>query len=303
MKLSKKEEKRLRYRRNMPPRGRFELDFEGAKLFAVAHPWLHMLVCVLQWLSFLLPIAAYTLLTLWKEPLNGAWAVLSVLGALLMGMGLASLTGALRRGCWGLAATVLLLGSGLALLRPSLIMQYDPVAAGLIDQNMVGHYFATYLFLLMTLPFYGVFRHHIYLELRQTLREGQIRKWQKGMRNYWWYEEIQRQVGGAPQFGLNKAFVLAITAAVTFHALMGWNAYGATMTNEILRILCALLVCMETLRCVQTHRRIFGGIVLAKKDENGKWYSVFSSLLVIGVLALIAWGHTELLQTALADTA
>ena len=68
MKLSKKEEKRLRYRRNMPPRSRFELDFDGATLFAIDHPWLHTLVCGLQWLVFFLPITGYVLLTRWKEP-------------------------------------------------------------------------------------------------------------------------------------------------------------------------------------------------------------------------------------------
>lgn len=299
MKLSKKEEKRLRYRRNMPPRRRFELDFDGATLFSADHPWLYLLVCGLQWVAFLLPIAGYTLLTMWKEPLNGAWAVLSVAGALLLGMSLASLTGALRHGCWGIVPTVLLLGSGLTLLRPSLVMQYDPVAAGLIEQNMVAHYFVTYLFFLILLPFYSTFRSHIHQELRQTLREGQIRKWQKGMRNYWWYEEIQRQTGTAPQFGLNKAFTLALIAAAAFHALMGWNAYGATMTHEMLRILYVLLMCMEVVRCVQTHRRLFGKVVLLKKDKAGVWHSVASSLLIIGALVLLAWAHTDLLRTAL----
>lgn len=299
MKLSKKDEKRLKYRRNMPPPSRFELDYYGAMLFGAEHPWLHLLILGLQWVAFFLPVTAYVLLTTWKEPANGAWGVLSVLGALFFGMGFASLTGALRRGCWGIVPTVLFLGSGLTLLRASLVMQYDPVAAGLISQNMVGHYFATYLFLMMALPFYGIFRSHIHKELRKTLREGQIRKWTKGMRNYWWYEELQEQIGAAPQFGLNKAFTLVFVAAVVFHALAGWSAYGATMTNEMLHILYALLVCMEIMRCVQTHRRQFGKVVLLRKDENGKWHSVLSSLVMIALLAVIVWGHSALLTADL----
>ena len=299
MKLSKKDEKRMRYRKNMPPRGRLELDFEGAKLFAVAHPWLYGLVVALQWVAFFLPGAAYLLLTTWKAPVNGAWGVLSVMGALCLGMGFASLTGALRRGCWGIVPTVLFSGSGLTLLRTSLVMQYDPVAAGLISQNMVGHYFVTYLFVIMSLPFYGIFRSHIYKELRRTLREGEIRKWTKGIRDYWWYEELQEQTGSAPQFGLNKAFTLVFIAVLMVHALSGWSVSGAIMTNEMIRILYALLVCMEVMRCVQTHRARFGRVVLLRKDKDGKWYSVISSLCVIAVLALIVWGHSVILTECL----
>ena len=302
MKLSKKEEKRLRYRRNMPPRGRFELDFEGAKLFSLAHPWLYAWVVGLQWLVFFLPMIGYMLLTAWKTPLNSGWTVLSVAGALMLGMGLASLAGALRRGCWGIVPTVLFLGSGLTLLRTSLVLQYHPIAATLIRQSMLEHYFVTYFFFLI-LPFsYSRFRDHIHNELRQTLRESEIRRWQKGARNYWWYEEIQRQIGVAPRFGLNKAFTLSVVAAVVFHVLLGWNAYGAAVTNGMLRLLYGLLVCMEILRCVQMHRRIFGRVVLAKRDKNGTWHSVIPTLCSIALLALFAWLHTDILQSTLSIT-
>lgn len=299
MKLSKKEEKRLRYRRNMPPRSRFDLDVEGAKLFAMAHPRLYPLVVVLQWLAFSLPLIAYALLTAEKVPLNGAWAVLSVAGALILGMGLASLVGALRRGCWGVVSTILFLGWGLTLLRTSLILQYHPTAADLIPEPMLVHYFATFFFLLIPLLFYGGFRDHIHKELRQTLRESEIRKWKKGMRNYWWYEEIQRQIGTAPQFGLNKAFTLSMMAAAGLHVLLGWNGYGATMTNEMLRILYTLLACMELVRCVQQHRRVWGRVVLLRRDKNGNWHSVIPTLLTIALLAFFVWLHTDALYSAL----
>ncbi|MBP3493587.1 MAG: hypothetical protein J6J83_03125 [Oscillospiraceae bacterium] len=296
MKLSKKDKKRMKYRRNMSPPNRFALDFYGQKLFAADHPWLHLLVSGLQWLVFALPLAVYVILTMWKAALNGAWGVLSVLGALFLGMGLASLIGALRRACWGVVPTVLFLGLGQTLFRTSLVMQYDPAASGLISQNMVAHYFVTYIFLMMALPFYGVFRSHIHSELRRTLREGEIRKWTKGMRNYWWYEELREQVGDTPQFGLNKAFTLMYLVTLAAQALAGWSVYGATMTNEMLRVLYALLICMEGMRCIQTHRRYFGRIVLLRKDDRGKWHSVFFSLFIIAILVLIAGGHSALLH-------
>lgn len=81
---------------------------------------------------------------------------------------------------------------------------------------------------IMSFFLYGIyymvlFREGMYHYFRlHKISKTKIRKSTKGMKNYWWYEQLHEAFGFDRQYYLNKIFTIISLAALLLHMLFGW---------------------------------------------------------------------------------
>lgn len=140
------------------------------------------------------------------------------------------------------------------------------------------------IFSLYGLLLYANLRSGIYTHLRlRKISKTSIRKNQKGFRNYWFYQNIQKNYGLGLAYGLNVAYLLTWLLHLAM-ALLGLILPWLQLPV----LLCASLLCLIELPAVfwaagNEYRAEFGSsfILLARKKETGKFCS--------SLIDLFAW--------------
>ncbi len=122
---------------------------------------------------------------------------------------------------------------------------------------------------------YPYFRNEIIDELQsRVIRTRDIRQKLKGMKNFWFYTEVDTAYGLGLYGKLTCAYPLVFCFAVGFHMLLGWWNLLAVLdiaAITLLTALCSILILYTRLR---TNLRLFGSRFLllgrhVRKNRRG----------------------------------
>lgn len=196
----------------------------------------------LKVLGFFLPLACYLVSTLWIWPApNSGFIAMGFVGAFFVGIGLMTL-GSLVNGMYlSKWLTIIFVALGTLLIGISSAIMYIPAVYSQIDEAFVTFYFMMWLFLSISGIWYCFFRGAVTTSLREKgISKTQIEKSMKGMRNYWWYEEIHREFDLKIIFFVNKAFTIIYPAVIVIHFLFGWLKFLSPIIAFLLCVVCPL---------------------------------------------------------------
>ncbi len=180
---------------------------------------------------FFLPLPAYLLFTGYLYPApNSGFLCLGYLGCAVVSIGVAIAFIKLiyfRRSEDHGSKMFLLVGGilsiGAVLIAISVIVMYVPSVYNAFDEDYVLFYFLMWALLFTPGFIYLAFRMAVnwYLHGRGLSRTT-IKKKTKGVRNYWWYEELNQSYHLGWCYWLNKIFTVLYLGAVALHLSFGW---------------------------------------------------------------------------------
>ena len=262
---------RPKYNKKMPKQAAEFFNPQSDRDFKKQHPVGYTILIVVGILVLVLPEAAYVIfMGLWA-PRDSAWQLLGLAGAFLIGIALFNLVAAWIGQYLGHAVTLICLGAGTVLVALSVVLICHPDAPRWIDEDRVSYYFVNGL--LLTLPgiYYLFFRFHVtdWLEDKK-IRRREINKCKKGMRNFWWYEQLHKEYRMGWLYFLNKGFTLLYSAAFVLHLLLGWTGKTVIPFAVLFSLVCLLTAVMSVFSSVQGNKRTFGRIFVGiARTENG----------------------------------
>jgi|GEM_PF-1661123 len=231
-----------------------KLPIKKKKSFRKEHPFLFALACIGQGILFLLPTAAWIVVTSFIYPVpNSALIPVGVAGALLLGAGLISLTtrgfGKRYHGC--LSVPILILGGVVTAL--STLILYSPEIYRQFDEDMLSRYAINLIMMMCLFISYGIFRGGVQNFLRNKgMSKSRIKKLKKGgLRSYWWYTDVQEEMKMGVAYPLNILFTVVFFVTVLMNILFGWmRAFipvtgGLMAASGVLAVLMSLFVLIK----------------------------------------------------------
>ena len=191
---------------------------------------------------FLLPLicSIFYVSGLNNEQNISAFPVLTILGALIIGVGLANIPIAFFFQYRGRKVTVPCLLIGGVMIAISLFMINNPQ---LYDPDVSTLYFVSLLSMLWVPPiFYFLFRSGVEDWAMRTkhISKSKIRKLKTGMKNYWWFEELHKEENLGGIYLLNKFYTLLYIALFALTLLTG-------LIKEMYLILCPMNILLYAL--------------------------------------------------------
>ena len=197
---------------------------ESDEWFKKKHPIGYGFLVALGIFAFLLPLLCllvYFVSGGESDNPVGGWAILAILGCIVMGVGLFNIVAAIIKQYLGHLLTVICLGGGGLIVAISIFMLENP---HLYDIDISMYYFVTLAFLLIPPIFYFFFRMNAigYLSGKLKRRERTLRKSMKGKKNFWWYQSIHEEFGIGPIYHLNRTFTLLYIATATVTLVLGF---------------------------------------------------------------------------------
>ena len=233
------------------------------------------LMAFLRFVALILPFILYLVATVVVYPSpNSGFLVLGYLGCLILGLGLVNIVGLLDEMYLGHIVTVISLLLGTLLVTASSIIIYVPQNYSQINEEYVTFYFVIWTMLVLSVIYYGFFRGAVRLYLQERgLSKTAIKKAKEGKRNYWWYEELNQQIGLSWIYYVNKAYTLLFLFTVAFQMCLGWWSVLFSVTMVATVVLLALDIPMyylvfSTWHLVRTkakkssHLELLAGFVL-----------------------------------------
>lgn len=236
---------------------------------------------------FLLPLicAVFYVSGLNGEQNVSAFSVLTVLGALLIGVGLANISIAFfcqyraRR----VSAPCLLIGGAMTAI--SRFMINNP---RLYDPDVTALYLVSLLSMLLLPPvFYFLFRSAVEDWVMRTkhVSRSRIRKLKTGRKNYWWFEALHKEEDLGGIYRLNKFYTLLYISLFSLTLLTG-------LIKEIYMLLCpmhavlyALTAYMNAFSEAQHNIEHYGKpFVLLARTSNKRWDSSLLDLITTAVI-------------------
>ena len=166
--------------------------------------------------------------------------VLTVLGALIIGVGLSNIPIAFFFQYSGRKATTPCLLIGGAMIAISVFMINNPQ---LYDPDVSALYFVSLLFMLLVPPiFYFLFRSGVEDWTMRTkhISKSKIRKLKTGKKNYWWFEALHKEENLGHIYHLNKLYTL-------LYILLFSLTLFAGLKREMHLILCPMNVLLYAL--------------------------------------------------------
>ncbi len=214
-----------------------------------------------------------------------AFPVLTVLGALLIGVGLANIPIAFFFQYRGRKVTAPCLLIGGAVIAISGFMINNPQ---LYDPDVSALYFVSLLSMLWVPPiFYFLFRSGVEDWAMRTKRisKSRIRKLKAGKKNYWWFEALHKEENLGGIYLLNKFYTLLYIALFALTLLTG-------LIKEMYLILCpmhaslyVLTAYMHEFSRVQDNIRNYGKpFVFLARTTNNRWDSSLFDLIGAAVI-------------------
>ena len=200
------------------------------------------LLTVIRSMFLILPLVLYLAVTDWLYPApNSGFLVLGFVGCFLLGLGLVNIVGLLDNMYFGHAISAILLLLGVGLIAASSLIIYVPQFYARINEKYVSFYFIIWTMLLLSIIYYGFFRGAVSLYLEgRGLSRTHIKKGKKGKRNYWWYEELNKQISLSWIYYVNKTFTLLFLFAIAFQVCLGWWSLVFPITTTMTCLLLAI---------------------------------------------------------------
>ena len=204
------------------------------------------LLAFIRFLALILPIALYIVTTVWLYPApNSGFLVLGYVGCFVLGLGFVNIVGLLDKMYWGHAVSAILLSLGIGLVATSSVIIYVPQLYSQINEEYVTFYFVIWTMIALSVIYYGFFRGAVQLYLRDKgLSKSKIKKAKEGWRNYWWYEEINQQIGLSWIYYVNKTYTLLFLCTIVLHLCLGWWGVMFSITMAATSLLLMLDVPM-----------------------------------------------------------
>ncbi len=239
-----------------------KLPFKKKKSFRKEHPFLFALASIGQVILFLLPMAAWVVLTMFVYPApNSALLLVGGAGALLMGAGILALTtrGFGRRYFGCVAVPVLFLGAVVTAL--SALILYSPEIYRQFDEGMLSRYVINLIVTAFLIIGYGLFRGGVQRFLRNKgLSKSRIKKLKKGgLRCYWWYTDVQEDTKMGIAYPLNILFTVVFFVSVPVNLFFGWMRAFIPVTGGFMTASCVLAVLMSIFVLVRGRGKGFAG--------------------------------------------
>lgn len=222
---------------------------------------------------------------------NSAWIVIGYIGSFIIGIGLFNWIMSLNKLSLGMKFTVICLTMGIILIAISEILIFN---SHLFCQDLVSFYFVSLLFCIGSLISYWVFRGGVnsYLRKNKGLSKTNINKHKKGKRNYWWYEEIQKQFGIGGLYYLNKIYTILFAVVLFSDLLLGFFKFASVFIcsiSVVFYILSAIIGFFGMVQyTVEEHGKAF---ILYAKSSSGKIDSSIFDLFFIVLPAGMIYAH------------
>lgn len=200
------------------------------------------LIAFIKFLALILPLVLYIVAIVWLYPApNSGFLVLGYVGCFVLGLGLVNIVSLLDEMSLGntVSAILLLLGAGLVTI--SSVIIYVPQFYSQINEQYITFYFVIWTMLVLSVIYYGFFRGAVGLYLEDKgLSKSHVKKAKKGWRNYWWYEELNQQIGLSWIYFVNKTYTLLFLCTIVLQICLGWWSIMFPITMAVTIILLAL---------------------------------------------------------------
>ena len=250
-------------------------------------------------IAFFLPLTLYII---YRAVFNdtqsmAGWVVLAVLGCLTIGCGLFNMVGIRYFQYSGHKWTVGFLTFGGTVVLFSDFMIRNP---NLYDENFLGFYFISLFMMVLPPIFYIFFRDGMETMIARTkhIRKSRLINRTKGMKNYWFYEALHKEVNLGFSYYLNKIFIILY---VSLFILTLFTGFIKTMTfilcsmHILLSILSAIMIgfarIQENLDYHGTH------LVIWANSRNGGVDSIFLDIFIVLFALAPAYIVIMLMQT------
>ena len=268
---------------------------ESDKWFKEKHPIGYGFLVALGVFAFVLPLLLLIVYFVagGDEPIGG-WAILAILGCLVIGVGLFNIVAAIIKQYLGHLLTAICLGGGGLIVALSIFMIEHP---HLYDIDISMYYFVTLVFLLVPLIVYFFFRLNAieYLSGKLKRRERTLRKSMKGKKNFWWYQKIHEEFDIGPIYYLNRAFTLLYLSAAAVTLVLGFFKATIPIVCAINLLTYAATAILWVYASVMYNINSYKSpIVLLRRSSTQRIDSsvldIFSVLFVVGV----GWAEVKL---------
>lgn len=184
-----------KFNKNMPKNAKHYFNPASDDVFKAEHPNIYKILVACGITALMLPVFIYMAFILFIYPApNSGWMLLGFAGAFIIGIGLFNIVAAWIGQYLGHLVSIICFAVGALMVLSSILLLYNHTLYDLFDQEMVTYYFINMLFMSLPIIFYVVFRSEIYNWLRaRRISKSTIRKGEKGIKNFWWYEGINEK--------------------------------------------------------------------------------------------------------------
>jgi hypothetical protein len=200
------------------------------------------LIDFIRFLALILPLVLYLVTTVGLYPApNSGFLVLGYVGCFVLGLGFVNIVGLLDEMYLGHVVSAILLSLGIGLVATSSAIIYVPQLYSQINEEAVTFYFVIWTMIVLSVIYYCFFRGAVRLYLQEMgLSKTAVKKAKEGKRNYWWYEELNQQIGLSWIYYVNKVYTLLFLFAVAFQIFLGWWSVMFPVTMAAAFVLLAL---------------------------------------------------------------
>lgn len=228
------------------------------------------------------------------------FSILAILGALTVGVGLASIFFSLAFQYHGRKFSTVCLSIGSLALALSFFMIKNPQ---FYDPMVSIFYFVSLIMMVLPAIFYCLFRDgvKIWTKRKTSLNESKYRNLLKGRKNYWWYEALHKKVNLGFIYHLNKAFTILFVLTFVLTLLTGLKKEMTLLLCPMHVLFYAIFAIMMFFSRIQDNLDFHGTpFVIFARSRNGGvdsilfdiWFVVISLLPASAVLGMTAeiWG-------------
>ncbi|MBR6744177.1 MAG: hypothetical protein IKM00_03045 [Clostridia bacterium] len=225
------------------------------------------------------------------------FSILAALGALTVGVGLASLFFSFVFQYHRRKFSIICLSIGGFALALSFFMIKNPQ---FYDPTVSTFYFFALIMMVLPAIFYFLFRDGVemWTKRKKRINKSKFRNLLKGKKNYWWYEALHKEVNLGFLYHLNKAFTVLFVLTFALTLLTGFK-------KEMSLMLCPLHIFVYMLSAVTTafyriqdnldfHGKPF---VIFGRSRNGGIDSVIFDIIMVAMIGFIP-AYVVLLMTA-----
>lgn len=283
-----------KFQKNLPKNAKSFFDPASDNDYKQRHPVGYGILCACGITGLILPGVILILVTCVFLPApNSGFLLLAMAGCFLIGIGIFNIVAAWigqYLGHWVTFGCFLLGGLLVAI---SCVVLYTPDIYKLFDEEMVGYYFMSLLFLALPPIFYLLFRLSVGSWLRRKkVSKNRIKKLKKGKKNYWWYEAINEQYDMGLPYHLNKLLTISYPITLVLSILLGWLRPMAPLICGLYALLSLIVAGMSLFSSVQDNLDEYGvPVVLFRLSSTKRVDSIILDLAIAAFPLAAAYAH------------
>ena len=268
--------------------------------FKKKHPVGYVFLVILGITAFMLPMIGLLVLTIVVDEsavTAGAWLVLALAGAIIMGIGLFNIVAAIIHQYLGHKVTFICIFGGLALILTSLFLCFDETMAKIFNPEAVTFAFISFILCIATvIYFYISFRLAVsyYLRNSKKLKGSSQSKLKKGgfFKNRLLYTEIHKKVNLGAIYYFNAVYV----SLLLFNSALSLTFGFFKIFSPIICTLCVLMhlvaAVMSVFAKAQNNLEDHGKpIVLFARRSNGGIDCILFDLFALALPLVFAYGQ------------